>query len=328
MKREATRHGKVVWYLRRVGQPKIRLPGYPGSRARTKPPIMRRWKTSPSSRLQAKAALRPARSAICVRAISARTSFCCARRATQATYRNQIDPLRIEFGHIPLKQFERRHIVALMDRKAGKPGAANTLLKMLKILFGDGVIAGLMDKNPAVGVKESYRPGGSETWRADHAAMFRKRWPLGSPQRTAFEIMWSTGLRIGDALRFGPQHIRDDKISMRTGKTGWLLDGLPVSVDLRRALDAAPTPHLTYLATAHGRTRSAKAAYTWFSDAAKAAGLPAGFTAHGLRKGVLTALADAGGSEKQMQAVSGITSPRVLQGYIRAPISSVSPRAR
>ena len=131
--------------------------------------------------------------------------------------------------------------------------------------------------------------------------------------------MWSTGLRIGDALRFGPQHIRDDKISMRTGKTGWLLDGLPVSVDLRRALDAAPTPHLTYLATAHGRTRSAKAAYTWFSDAAKAAGLPAGFTtAHGLRKGVLTALADAGGSEKQMQAVSGITSPRVLQGYIRA----------
>ena len=127
--------------------------------------------------------------------------------------------------------------------------------------------------------------------------------------------MINTGLRIGDALRLGPQHIRDGRILIRTGKTGVELD-LRVRPDLRLALDAAPTPHLTYLATTQGRTRSAKAAYTWFSDAATKAGLPPGYTAHGLRKGLLADMAEGKATDQQMMAVSGHKDPRQLRPYL------------
>ena len=117
-----------------------------------------------------------------------------------------MDPLRVQFGQIPAKQFQPKHVVALMEQKSGKPGAANNVLKMLKILFSYGVKAGLMETNPAAHVeKDAYAPRGSETWRTEHEALFRAHWPLGSQQRTAFEVMVNTGLRIGDALKLGPQ---------------------------------------------------------------------------------------------------------------------------
>ena len=159
LKREATRHGKVVWYLRRVGQPKIRLPGYPGELRENEAAYYAALENKPIIKAPGEGRFAAGTFGdLCARYLGS-NKFLLRAPITQATYRNQIDPLRIEFGHIPLKQFERRHIVALMDRKAGKPGAANTLLKMLKILFGDGVIAGLMDKNPAVGVEGKLSAG-------------------------------------------------------------------------------------------------------------------------------------------------------------------------
>jgi integrase len=306
----------VRWYFRRGGR-KVRLPDYPGASkeaeaayyaARDEKPIV---KAVGEDRFAAGTF-----GHLCARYLSS-PGFVNRAPITQETYRRQIDPLRKEFGAIPLKQFERKHVVAIIERKADKPGASNNVLKVLKILFGYAVKADLLDRNPASGVeKQSYRAGGAETWRDEHATLFRARWPLGSPQRTLFEIMFNTSLRIGDALRLGPQHIRDGRVRMVTSKTGDGID-LPLRDELRKALDAAPTPHLTYLATVQGKTRSAKAAYTWFSAAAKEAGLPAGFTAHGCRKGLLTAMAEKRATEQQMQAVSGIKSPRVLQGYIR-----------
>lgn len=316
LKRDVSRHGQVRWYFRRNGR-KVRLPDYPGASkeaeaayyaARDEKPIV---KEAGEDRFAAGTF-----GHLCVRYLSS-GGFVNRAAITQETYRRQIDPLRKEFGSFQLKQFERKHVVAIVERKADKPGASNNVLKILKILFGYAVKSGLHDRNPATGLeKQSYRAGGAETWRDEHATMFRARWPLGSPQRTLFEIMFNTSLRIGDALRLGPQHVRDCRVRLVTSKTGDGID-LPLREELRVALDAAQTPHLTYLATVQGRTRSAKAAYTWFSAAAKEAGLPPGFTAHGCRKGLLTAMAEKRATEQQMQAVSGIKSPRVLQGYIR-----------
>jgi integrase len=316
LKRDVSRHGQVRWYFLRDGR-KTRLPDYPGASKEAEAAYYAALDEKPIEKAVGEARFAPGTFGhLCGRYLSS-PGFVNRAPLTQDGYRRQIDRLREEFGKIPLKQFERRHIVAIVERKADKPGAANNVLKVLKILFSYALKADLIDRNPAAGVeKQSYRVGGAETWREEHAAMFQARWPLGCQQRTLFEIMWNTGLRIGDALKLGPQHIRDGRVRMVTSKTGDGID-LPLREALREALDAAPTPHLTYLATAQGRTRSAKAAYTWFSAAAKAAGLPKGFTAHGCRKGLLTAMAEARATEQQMQAVSGIRSPRVLQGYIR-----------
>jgi integrase len=317
LKRDVSRHGQVRWYLRRNGR-KIRLPDHPGASKEAEAAYYAALDEKPIVKTPADAHFAAGTFGhLCARYLSS-PGFVNRAPITQETYRRQIDPLRKEFGLISLKQFERRHVVAIVERKADKPGASNNVLKILKILFSYAVKADLLDRNPATSVeKQSYRAGGAETWRDEHAVMFRARWPLGSPQRTLFEIMFNTSLRIGDALRLGPQHVRDGRVRLVTSKTGDAID-LPLRKELRAALDAAPTPHLTYLATVQGKTRSAKAAYTWFSDAAKEAGLPAGFTGHGCRKGLLTAMAEKRATEQQMQAVSGIKSPRVLQGYIRA----------
>lgn len=318
LKREFSRHGKEVWYHRVVGRLKTRLPGHPGISREAADAYYAAEESKPVVNTPGASRFAPDTFGdLCVRYLGS-NKFLLRAPITQQTYRVQIEPLRVQLGQIPLKQFQPKHVVALMEQKAGKPGAANNILKMLKILFAYGGKSGLMTTNPAANVeKESYAPQGSETWRAEHEALFRAKWLLGSPQRTAFEIMVNTSLRIGDAVKMGPQHVKEDgKLHVRTGKTRAELT-LPILPNLRLALDAAPTPHLTYLATAQGRTRSTKAAYSWFSDAAREAGLPAGYTAHGLRKDLLTTLAENGATDQQMMAVSGHKSSRQLQPYLQ-----------
>ena len=39
-------------------------------------------------------------------------------------------------------------------------------------------------------------------------ALYRAKWPLGTEARLMFDILHYTFLRLGDAHRFGPPHLR------------------------------------------------------------------------------------------------------------------------
>ncbi len=112
------------------------------------------------------------------------------------------------------------------------------------------------------------------------------------------------------------------RVKITTHKRGVPVD-IEVTPDLAAALAAAPTPHLTFLATQGGRTRSAKAAYTWFSEAARTAGLPAKYTSHGCRKGVLTEAAEHGATEHELAALAGHSSTKSVSAYTRKARSGV-----
>lgn len=320
LKRDESRHGQVRWYFRRGAEPKVRLPDHPGASKQaeaayyaaldrkpiTAAPMADKWPAGSFGAL--------------VTAYIRSSKYQALAPVTAAGYRRQLDRLRADMGHLPYLSFRRRHIVRIIEAKASAPGEANNVLKALQALFTFAVKADLLDRSPAAGVEKlkvtGPRAGGSETWLPEHAAMFRARWPLGSPQRTLFEICWNTGLRIGDALRLGPQHVRDGRVRMTTHKKGVPVDIL-VLPDLAEALAAAPTPHLTYLATQGGRTRSNKAAYTWFADAAKAAGIPPKYTSHGCRKGILTEAAEHGASEQELAALAGHGSTKSVGAYTK-----------
>jgi hypothetical protein len=77
--------------------------------------------------------------------------------------------------------------------------------------------------------------------------------------------------------------LRGDLISVRQQKTGTPLL-IPLHPALRAAIEAAPSGHLTFLATAFGKARTANGFGTWFRKGCNAAGLPNGTSAHGLRK--------------------------------------------
>jgi site-specific recombinase XerD len=86
--------------------------------------------------------------------------------------------------------------------------------------------AGHVTTNPTEGVKiVEVATEGFETWTDDDVAAYRTRWPLGTRQRVAFEVLRETGLRRGDAVRVGRQHLKDGVIRLATEKTGMVPRG-------------------------------------------------------------------------------------------------------
>lgn len=113
--------------------------------------------------------------------------------------------------------------------------------------------------------------------------MFRGKWRIGSVQRLCFELILWTGARISDAAKIGPVMVgRDGMLQFTQQKTGepafvpWTCalpaHGRDMRADrdmMHAALGARSEIHMTFLATAQGRTRSSKALGHVISDAAK-----------------------------------------------------------
>jgi integrase len=87
---------------------------------------------------------------------------------------------------------------------------------------------------------------------------------------------------------------------------------------LRTAIEAKPSGHLTFLATAFGKARTANGFSTWFRGCCNAAGLANGTSAHGLRKAACRRLAEAGCSAKEIMAISGHASLHEVELYTKA----------
>ncbi|MBP7704447.1 MAG: tyrosine-type recombinase/integrase [Caulobacter sp.] len=200
---------------------------------------------------------------------------------------------------------DKKGILILRDQKAGTPAAANNLLRMLRIIMRFAVERGWRRDDPTQGVKFlRYRSEGFHTWSEAEISKFEARWPIGSRERLAFDLLLCTAQRSGDVRRMGPQHIRERTITVRQQKTGATLE-LPVIDALAASLAARPSGHLTFLVTQHGQPYTAKGFGNWFSAACRSAGLPPGCSAHGLRKAAATRLADAGCNVHQIMAVTG-----------------------
>ena len=87
---------------------------------------------------------------------------------------------------------------------------------------------------------------GWPAWTDKDCAKFEKRWPLGTHQRLAYEIMRWTGLRIRDAVRLGPEHVK--QLKAVNGKTVTMISLVPIKTRkqplsrMYRADDAATAP--------------------------------------------------------------------------------------
>jgi integrase len=50
-------------------------------------------------------------------------------------------------------------------------------------------------------------------------AAYEARWPIGTKERVWLDVLLYTGLRRGDAVRLGRQHVRDGVATLRTEKS-------------------------------------------------------------------------------------------------------------
>ena len=176
--------------------------------------------------------------------------------------------------------------------------------------------AGLVKVDPTAGVHNPKRrtTDGFIAWAEEHAAAYEARWPIGTRQRVWLDVLLYTGLRRGDAVLLGRQHVRAG--SIKTEKSGFTLE-VPVLIlpVLQETIDAGPCGDLAFIAGANGRPLTKESFGNEFKAACKEAGVPG--SAHGVRKLAATRMANNGATESHLMAVFGWTDPKMAAHYTR-----------
>jgi integrase len=317
------RHGKVRRYFRRPGFKKTPLPGLPGSAE-----FMVAYQAALEGNLPKEpiGATRnaPGSVAAAVSGYLGSTTFAALAFETQRTRRNILERFRNEHGDKPIAPLDRAYIERALAARAKTPSAARNFLYTLRSFIAWCIVEGLRGDDPTAGVKAlPIRTEGYATWPEEYVVAYRGHLPLGSKARLAFELYAGTGAARCDVARMGRQHVREGVLSFRRKKTGVLVE-IPVLPKLQTAIDAMPSPggdqqpNLTYLVTEYGKPFTDAGLGTWFRERCNMAGIPVGFSAHGVRKYAATEHANRGATAHELMAWFGWLTIREAERYTRA----------
>lgn len=310
------RHGHVRHYFRRPGYARVTLPGLPGSAE-----FMAAYQAALAGAPLSIGANREAAGSVSelIRFYYASPSWRALSATTQRDYRRTLERFRAEHGGKPVRLMEPRHVRAIIAAQADRPGQANKLLSLLRLLMQHAVESGMRRDNPTRDVRRlRYQKKPFATWTEEHIAAFEARWPVGTRARLALDLMLFTGQRRSDVIRMGRQHVRDSHLRVVQSKTRAELL-IPLHHALRASLAAVGHDHLTFLVTEQGAPfASTTGFYNWFVDCVAKAGLPAGLSPHGLRKAAARRLAEAGCSANEIASITGHTTLAEVARYTRA----------
>jgi integrase len=175
------------------------------------------------------------------------------------------------------------------------------------------VADGRLKEDPTAAIKNlSSKTDGFATWTEEHIAAFESRWPLGTRERLAFELLLCTAQRRSDVVRIGRQHIRCHRGDAAKDRQQAVRSNPP------EPASSPPSNHLTFLATLYGQPFTAPGFTNWFRVTCNQAGLPKGISAHGLRKAAARRLAEAGCSANVIASITGHRSLNEVERYTRA----------
>ena len=314
------RHGKARFYLRRKGNPQVSLPGLPWS-----PAFMAAYQEAMQIKTDivildrvANPRIKPGSVDALVNSYLNSVTFDELAGETKRTRKNILKNFTKEHGGKRAAMLQRMHIMAMFKKKAGKRFAARNWLKTVRALMQFGVADNQLKEDPTAGIENlSGKTEGFKTWSDEDIARFQRRWPLGTRERLALELLLCTAQRRGDIVSMGRQYIRSNAIELTQQKTGTKL-AIPVHPDLKMAIGAMPSGHLTFLVTSFGKPFTAAGFTNWFRTVCNQAGLPPGNSAHGLRKAACRRLAEAGCTVHEIAAISGHADLREIARYTRA----------
>jgi hypothetical protein len=166
--------------------------------------------------------------------------------ATQALYKHYAREIRDQHGHRPAATMPRDAVVKMVnERKKKTPGAAKMLLATLRAIFAyledHPLTFGISEnwRNPTIGrrrKKGENQSVGWAPWEEWMVEKFRQRWPIGTIERTLFEMYLNSGQRGCDVATRHREHIHGGIMAVVQQKTHvpvWI----PVLDDLHVALE-------------------------------------------------------------------------------------------
>ena len=299
------RHGKERHYFRRPGWPTVALPGEHGSKVF----MEAYWHAREHG--QAKTTRGIEREVpLSIGALIARyyqsAGYKKLKPNTKASYRGELERLRSQYGTHKVAALKRKHVVAMLDAMSETPGKEYNQRRVLRLILDLAVTLDWITVSPMQGLRRARGyAGGFIDWSEAEIATFEKRWPVGTRERLAFDLLLYTAQRRGDVVGMGRQHVKDGKIHVAQAKSGGKTRlEVPIHTRLKASLASVPADQLTFLLTSQGQPFTAAGFGNWFRDVVQAAGLK-DRGAHGLRKAALRRLAEAGCTPSQIKAISG-----------------------
>ena len=238
-------------------------------------------------------------------------------RKTAGTRRNwesSLAKLTENVGNVTVANWTAERAAKVLAKMHDRPFAADNFRKRMKALWAWAVRHGIAKSNPWATTRPyAKKTEGFRTWTEAEIATFTARYPAGTKEHLALHLMLGTFARRSDAIRLGPQHVRDGRLRFRSLKTGAEVD-IPITPDLRASLAAYKGEGLCFLLTAFNRPFKDAGFGNWFADRCKAAGVPG--RAHGLRKLAAVRMAEAGATLPELMAWGGWTTEREPLRYI------------
>jgi integrase len=311
---EITRHGKKAWYVRVGRGRRVRIRAEYGT-----PQFDAEYRAALAGTPTRKAAP-SCRSLQWLITRYRETAEWAALSAATRRQRDNIFTGVIETaGHEPYAEITTATILAGKERRAATPAQARNFLDAMRGPFRWALKAGLVKVDPTAGVHNPprKRSDGFMPWTEDHIAAYEQRWPIGTHQRVWLDVLANTGLRRGDAVRLGRQHVRDGVASIKTEKSGFTLEvNLPILPVLAVTLEAGPCGDLSFICGVRGEPLTKESFGNQFREACKAAGVPG--SAHGVRKIAAARAAENGATEAELMAIFGWTDPKMAAHYTRS----------
>lgn len=309
--REVSRHGTIVWYFRRGKGKRTRLPGAYGSTE-----FRQAYDAALAGRAIEKADSAPKNSLQwLVDRYSESGRFSLLSPETQKMRRSILMIACKTGGKMNFRQITPDDIKRGKMRREATPYAAANYVKVMRALFKFAVDSTWITTNPADSVDSSMpRTDGHHTWTVEEVLRYQEKYPVGTQARLAMDLLLYTGMRRGDAVMLGRQHIRNGVITYRAIKTEVEVI-LPVLPALAASIAATKTGDMALLCTSKGEPWAKEAFGNWFRKQCVAAKVPG--RAHGLRKAGATFAAENGATPKQLSAMFGWTDERMASIYTR-----------
>jgi integrase len=210
----------------------------------------------------------------------------------------------LTYGDVAIADLKRKHINAILARRAATPHAAAHLLRLIRKLTGVALDQEWIEIDPTYRIK--FRPPykGWKAWPAEVRAAYEKRWPIGTTPRLVYALALCLGHRRADvaAIRWSDiENVGANVVQSKTAKALWI----PMLPELKKVLEGAERKGETIAVTQYGRAFSPTALGMRMQDWTKAAGIPPGYTLHGLRKTLGKMLAESGATTRQIMAILG-----------------------
>lgn len=312
---EPSRHGKPRWYVRVGKGPRVRITEIFGT-----PEFMEAYQAavsgspSPRSQKAAKGSL-----AWLIAQYRDSGAWQALSLATRRQRENIFKQVLATAGPEPASNITRKAVQAGIERRAKTPSQARHFLDALRGVFAWAARAEHVKADPTEGVEPPRRPKtmGFPVWTEEDVARYEAYWPVGTKERVWLDVLLYTGLRRGDAVKIGRQHVRNGIATLRTGKSKELMTvTLPILPALQATLDAGPTGELAFICGQAGGPLTKESFGNVFSEAARAAGVRK--SAHGVRKIGATRAAENGATVAELEAIFGWEGGRMASLYTRA----------